>query len=260
MSENSPKKSKGRQKFLELVAPDRTPSANDKERDAWIEGVVKEFVSLSKANRQYYKVMLETLWPSGHKIPGPHIKTEQFRAAVDKFRLSQHDQTTVYKPYVDVFRRVRELQGEEGLTGIARQGNTYQLINLALSPKRIPRVKLSDADWSAVLSKYQFSCAVCGRKEPEVRFDQDHKIPRVRGGGDSSENWQPLCGECNNFKSTACRGCKLDCFKCSWAYPEKFAPIRISSENIEWLRNTALKAGVDVHDYLNKLLDTQNKK
>jgi hypothetical protein len=23
--------------------------------------------------------------------------------------------------------------------------------------------------------------------------------------------WQPLCAECNNFKSTACRGCQLEC-------------------------------------------------
>jgi hypothetical protein len=68
------------------------------------------------------------------------------------------------------------------LTGIGKEGRTYQLINLSLSDKRIPRIKLSDLDWQHVLERYQHRCPVCSRSEPEVRFQQDHKIPRTRGG------------------------------------------------------------------------------
>lgn len=46
------------------------------------------------------------------------MKEDELRAAIDRFRLNKHIGTESYKPYVDVFRRLRELQGEEGITGI----------------------------------------------------------------------------------------------------------------------------------------------
>ena len=114
--------------------------------------------------------------------------------------------------------------------------------------------QLSDSDWYNILEHYHYKCAVCGRSEPEVRFQQDHKIPRVRGGGNKLENWQPLCNECNNFKSTACRGCHLDCQQCSWAFPERFSPLRLSSENITKLRQYASENDTNPHDLLNQIV------
>ena len=95
---------------------------------------------------------------------------------------------------------------------------------------------------------------VCHRKEPKVKFDQDHKIPRVRGGSDDIDNWQPLCVECNNFKSTACRGCEEDCKKCPWAFPEKYIQIRIKPEIVKLLKNKANQLEVDIHDFTNELI------
>jgi hypothetical protein len=124
-----------------------------------------------------------------------------------------------------------------------------------LSEKRIPRIKLSDENWQQILEKYHNRCPVCGRSEPEVRFQQDHKIPRLRGGSNDLNNWQPLCDECNNFKSTSCRGCQLDCHQCGWAFPEKFAPLRLSSDNISRLRKYAIKTNSSPHDLLNQIVD-----
>lgn len=120
--------------------------------------------------------------------------------------------------------------------------------------KENPEQKLSNDEWSIVLEKYDYKCPVCGRREPEVKFDQDHKVPRSRGGSNDLDNWQPLCFECNNIKSTACRGCDLDCQKCSWAFPERYAPLKISSENIQSIRKLAHELNINVHDLANQIL------
>lgn len=250
----SQRKTRGRQKFLALETVSAKKVPDNIDRDDWIEEVSQSFVCPSTANKSYYRVLLETLWPQGHGIPGPYVKEEQLRTAVDRFRRSKHTGNKPYKPYVDVFRRLRELQGEEGVTGIGREGKTYQLVRLTLGEKRIPRIRLSDADWQHILAQYHHQCPVCNRAEPDVRFQQDHKIPRTRGGGNKLGNWQPLCDECNNFKGTSCRGCQLDCNTCSWAFPEQFAPLRLSSDNINQVRQLALIIGKDPHDFLNQIV------
>ncbi|MGC9527384.1 MAG: HNH endonuclease [Limnospira sp.] len=249
------RKSRGRQSFLTLKPVSQVQVPDNINREDWLEKVCREFVSTSKANKSYYRVLLEKLWPPGHGIPGPHVREDELREGIDRFRRSQHSGDIPYKPYVDVFRRLRELQGEEGITGIARKGKIYQLVSLSLSEKRIPRIKLSDENWQQILEKYHNRCPVCGRSEPEVRFQQDHKIPRLRGGSNDLNNWQPLCDECNNFKSTSCRGCQLDCHQCGWAFPEKFAPLRLSSDNISRLRKYAIKTNSSPHDLLNQIVD-----
>ena len=248
------RKSRGRQKFLPLETVSKKDVLGNIVREVWLEEVCQGFVSPSEANKSYYRVLLEELWPIDYGIPGPLVKEDELRAAIDRFRLNKHSGAEAYKPYIDVFRRLRELQGEEGITGIGKEGRTYQHINLALTEKRIPRVKLSELNWKQVLKRYQDRCPVCSRSEPEVRFQQDHKIPRIRGGGNELTNWQPLCDECNNFKSTSCRGCQLECKACSWAFPEQFAPLRLSSENISRLRQFAANTHSDPHDLLNHIV------
>lgn len=249
------RKSRGRQKFLSLAPISEKDIPGNINRETWLEEVSKSFVSPSAANKSYYRVLLEKLWPEEHGIPGPIVREDQLREAIEIFRRSQYSGNKPYKPYVDVFRRLRELQGEEGITGIGREGKTYQLVSLSLSEKRVPRVKLSDLDWKQIIEQYSNQCAVCCRSEPEVKFQQDHKVPRIRGGGNELDNWQPLCDECNNFKSTSCRGCQLKCEECSWAFPERFAPLRLSSDNIYKLRQYAISVNLDPHDLLNQVVE-----
>lgn len=248
------RKSRGRQKFLSLAPVSEQDVLGNIIREVWLEEVCQEFVCPSEANKSYYRVLLEELWPAGHGIPGPRVKEDELREAIERFRKNQYSGSKPYKPYVDVFRRLRELQGEEGITGIGREGKTYQLVSLSLSEKRVPRIKLSDTDWLQILETYQHRCPVCSRSEPEVRFQQDHKVPRTRGGGNELSNWQPLCDECNNFKSTSCRGCQLECEICSWAFPEQFAPLRLSSDNISRLRQVAANTNSNPHDLLNQIV------
>ena len=135
------KKSHARITYMPLKTPNTTP-ASKKERKKWIDDACAGFVSPSKKNKEYYRVILETLWPENHGIPGPLVEESQIRAAIDKYRGSA---------YVDTFRRVRELQGEEGFLGIVKGGNKYQLIDLTIHEKRIPRTHLNGSEWTTVL-------------------------------------------------------------------------------------------------------------
>ena len=252
MADNT--KSKGRQKFEPIQKPATVSTFSPKERADKINEICAGFVAGSAKNKTYYRVIIERLWPVGHGLPGPHVTQDSIRDAINAFRKASWPAGKPYKDYVDVFRRVRELQGEEGLKGVAILGKTYQLVSLELSEKRAPRTKLSDADWATVKSKYGNVCASCKRAEPEVRFQQDHKIPRTRGGQDGIDNWQPLCDECNNFKSVSCRSCELKCSECCWAYPEKYRPIRLSKELLLKLNEYCQSQSLDTGEFAEKTI------
>ena len=221
------------------------------DREQWLDKVCGEFVSRSPANRGYYRVVLELLWPEGHGIPGPVVSEAEIRQGIDRAKGT---------PYRDPFRRVRELQGEEGFLGIHKSGNKYQLVDLTVKEKKIPRVHLGEKNWDAVLNNYNSRCAVCGCSQNEDGFQQDHKVPRDRGGSDEIENWQPLCDACNILKSTACRACKEDCRQCCWAFPEKYKPLKISGEMIARFRAHAEKLQKDPEQLLFKIMEEEISK
>jgi hypothetical protein len=232
------------------------------DRQAWLSQVYRSFIA-ARANREYYRVILETVWPRGHGIPGPLVTESELRAAINQLRRIERIGRDPDVDYLDVFRRVRELQGEEGIVGLIKSGKTYQLIDLTLAEKRVRRTALGDEDWEKVLERYEGKCANCRRSPPEVHLQQDHKVPRVRSdktsllenGVDGLENWQPLCDECNNFKSMSCRGCNLNCFECPWAFPEKFRPLRISPQNTARLLDRAQKRGQDPDELINSIIE-----
>ena len=226
---NGNRKSHARIKQSALLPPNPQPHGL-MDRDEWIENAVSGFLTKGNSNKGIYRVILETLWPRGHGIPGPIVDSKSLRNAVDSAK---------GKPYLDTFRRLRELQGDEGFLGIVKQGSQYQLIDLNIYAKKTPRTSLSDDNWRKVVALNNNVCAGCGNAPDEKGFQQDHKVPRSRGGTDAITNWQPLCDSCNNIKSTACRGCKEDCTKCSWAYPEFYKPVLIQGSILRMLHQYA---------------------
>lgn len=233
-----------------LVTPVANENIPSDRRKKWLKDAEEKFVSPSNSNKEYYMVILEALWPEKHGIPGPILTQEKIRESIDEYREKKGK-----GPYKDVFRRVRELQGEEGFTSIIKEGNKYQLQSLNLSEKREPRSKPSNSSWKQIKEKLDFRCAHCGMQEPVVQLSPDHRVPRSRGGTNDDENWQALCNQCNIIKSSCCQGCELNCYTCTWAYPENYKQIIINDENKEQIKRMSEKKGIDQSSLVNSILN-----
>lgn len=232
-----------------LVPPQPLPIPDATSRESWLAGAVRGFVSSSAANREIYALLLDLLWPSGHGIPGPTLSENEIRSALNLARANRGK-----GDYLDVFRRFRELQGDEGFTSIIKEGTKYQLRSLDIGPKREPRAKPSKSLWKKILHAADHRCAHCGEQEPSIRLSPDHRIPRSRNGTNEDWNWQPLCEQCNNAKSSACRGCSLNCSTCFWAHPETYKPIVLDDDNREQIRRASDQAREDQSQFTNRLL------
>ena len=149
---------------------------------------------------------------------------------------------------------MRELQGDEGLTCIIKEGVRYQLQSLEVGPKREPRAKPSTTLWREITKLSDYKCVYCGLQEPNIKLSPDHRRPRSRGGNNDDSNWQPLCEQCNNHKSASCQGCNLNCMTCHWAYPENHKTIIIDDNNRELIRRYSATNQQNQSDYVNKIL------
>lgn len=68
------------------------------------------------------------------------------------------------------------------------------------SIKRGSRGKYTLGEWLALKRAYLFTCPACGESEPQIKLTVDHIIPISKGGSNTSDNIQPLCGSCNTKK------------------------------------------------------------
>lgn len=221
------------------------------DRDQRINEICSGFVSPSAANKNIYRVILELLWPEGTSLPGPVIPRKAIIAAIDADRAKKGK-----GPYRDAFRRVRELQGEEGLLDIVKVGSNYQMNSDNVSPKRVPRAAVSDTDWRAIRDSSLGACAVCGAREADgASLSPDHRVPRVRGGGDGIGNFQALCQNCNIFKSVSCRGCAEECTECPWCDPAANPVVTVRGTQLKVLAAQAVARGTTAQSVLEQVLN-----
>ena len=232
--------------------PLRSPSEQSftpEQRREQIERICSSLVATGPANKTIYRILLERLFPLGAGIPGPPVSEQEVREAVD---------TNYRQGYKDVFRRMRELQGEEGVNGIIKQGTNYQLVHLAVGPKREPRRRIPQGLVLEIVLGQGSRCTVCNGPisiEGTPVVEADHRVPRTRHGSSYRGNLQVLCGTCNNAKQTQCSNCTLDCNTCGWAFPERYRPVKLRPEIILRLNDLARNRNQDIDDLANRLLD-----
>jgi hypothetical protein len=224
----------------------------------------KDFVSKSEANKKIYRYILEALWIEGEELPGPVVSRDEVRAAVNLAR--KRDGAS--KDYLDVFRRLRELQGEEGFLDLVKVGSSYQLLSIKVAPKRIPRSQISAEVWNRVLSTYGNVCAVCGvvggNDSSHLRLVPDHRVPRSRLNedlfryveSDSVENIQPLCQNCNIQKSVSCRGCDVNCFSCPWMNPKEKPMITLRGGLLDKIVERAAKLDIKPQELVEEIVSS----
>lgn len=225
-------------------------------REEAIDAICAGFITNSEGNKKLYRAIIEALWPAGEELPGPLLTNKELRDRVVK----AYQKWSNKEQYQDVFRRVRELQGEEGLLGIVKEGLSYRMITAEVSSKRVPRATITAATFAEISQRTGNRCAVCSKTETLV---PDHKVPRSRLNEvayqgirpDSGENLQALCQNCNIHKSVACRGCHEDCHRCPWAFPETNPLITVKGKILEELSEAAAKKGVSAYELALNILE-----
>jgi 5-methylcytosine-specific restriction endonuclease McrA len=57
------------------------------------------------------------------------------------------------------------------------------------------------AEWVSLKARYSYRCLCCGEREPDIKLTVDHVQPISKGGSNTIDNIQPLCGSCNARKN-----------------------------------------------------------
>ena len=186
------------------------------------------------------------------------IKEDILRVLYEGERLSLDEIITVIGKNFGS-RRIRELR-QAGID-IRLDGKKYYLGSTMLSKNKI-RKYLTSTQRRKLFEKNKWSCSVCGiihssTADARRGLQPDHKIPIDKGGTNETENWQPLCHNCNISKKRACEGCELSCKECAWAFPEVVGIkviTNMSPQVISFLKMEAQKEGITFDKLLNKTL------
>ena len=89
-------------------------------------------------------------------------------------------------------------------TFIVDEQGRYQLARIVSEEAASP-LNVSPAMRFQILKRDGYRCRLCGataRSGEHVRLEVDHITPRVKGGGNDTENLWTLCFECNRGKGT----------------------------------------------------------
>jgi hypothetical protein len=193
--------------------------------------------------------ILITLWESSPEFPKSWVT-------------SDHLLEITGQKYFD--RRARELRDEYGAdieTTNDRSTHLWRLNSPTITEGN-KRSYLTQRQKDELFVQHNYTCQVCGKRTGAGTrgLQADHKVPLIRGGKETIENWQSLCNECNVSKRRACQGCDLECQRCVWAYPEEVGmilPLPVPPDLLDKLTYMSIHARERLWDGLRKLLENQ---
>jgi len=73
------------------------------------------------------------------------------------------------------------------------------LLAAGLEKERARKYRLPRRAWEAILARFGYRCAYCGRAG---ELEREHRKPVSRGGLTTTENIVPACRQCNRRKGT----------------------------------------------------------
>lgn len=171
----------------------------------------------------------------------------------------------VKQAYYD--RRIRQLRDEHGwdieTTFVANKAGkkrpAYRLVS-HFQGTGIKRPHIPAHERAHVLERDHYTCQIGGedlrggKNNPQI----DHKIPLIRGGDSTVENYQSICSNCNVIKRGTCRSCTLEsCENCYLAFPEKGNNnllVNLTAKESEHLSQIAGKLGLTRIEALRKIV------
>ncbi|MBP8083120.1 MAG: HNH endonuclease [Spirochaetes bacterium] len=161
-------------------------------------------------------------------------------------------------------RRIRELKDELGYDIIVKniKGEPhYKLQSDKIGPIK-QRTYLSKQDRDDIKSNLNndSECPLCGRKfNATIKTAFDHRVPLIKGGNGTPENYQVICFECNNQKRSQCRHCELNCNDCFLAFPEKYPPaifVRFNDiSNYAYIKEKSEKLGLSISECVETIIE-----
>lgn len=162
-------------------------------------------------------------------------------------------------------RRLRELRDEGGYDIISFNNGDDVLWQLRSKKKKPPkkRTYLGEKIKKKFISENS-ACALCGKHFSEnLKPVFDHRVPLIRGGDGTEDNFQVICVDCNNLKRTECKGCIRQCANCFFAFAEKFSrPIVVydlSEYELKFLKEKAAGVRETVAEYITKIIKKKIK-
>lgn len=211
-----------------------------------------EYINQLSGGRKISAVKLKiliTLWESSQEFPKAWVT-------------SDHLLEITGQKYFD--RRARELRDEYGAdieTTNDRSTHLWRLNSPTITEGN-KRSYLTQRQKDELFIQHNYTCQVCGKRtDAGTRgLQADHKVPLIRGGTETIENWQSLCNECNVSKRRACQGCDLECQKCVWAYPEEVGmilPLPVPPELLDKLTYMSIHTREQLWEGLRKLVENQ---
>jgi len=149
----------------------------------------------------------QTSFKKGHKVPKEWV--EKIRKALKGRKIPEERRKRLIgrKLSEETKKKISQNHGLKGKKHWQWRGgitkNRKYCSWIKNKHNRLARLAEGDftwEEWEKLKKNHNYTCVICGRKEPEIQLTIDHIIPISEGGTNWISNIQPLCRSCNARK------------------------------------------------------------
>jgi 5-methylcytosine-specific restriction endonuclease McrA len=130
-----------------------------------------------------------------HNEPGYKERLKEYRATIPSEKIQEYRRNEYENNREDYLRRSAEWR-EANRAASNRIKRTYKAKRRGWEANG----SYTQKEWDSLLENTGHKCLACGRVDRPLTAD--HVIPLSKGGSNTIDNIQPLCGPCNSSKHT----------------------------------------------------------